>query len=586
MSKKLSRIMIYGLFGGKNYDIPLNRLDGVTVLHGLNGCGKTTILRMINGFFSGDYTDFDRVPFNGVHFCFDDNTKICIFSTLYNLLIHKCPKEENRHLKSILRKINDDYIDLIPLDFLTDDRLFFTYIDDNLKTSKTMYLDKCGNHDLRLDTLVDKFKSVKYEQIVPILEEYEGIFSEIKEEQIQNTEYNRKLQETKRDKEPSKKKISSDIDLSAIDPIRSVDTNFLGENLFSELIKTINFEDISLEETVYPQFLFDINNGVVPKFLESQRVFQINLSNTVKDDPYNINNRFKTLINRTKEELVSEVKKCHEEHSATHHDRFYDLVLKPQHITKKTLETDARKVYDRIKNLLSQDRNVCKFAIDWDYIREIRTKFPGLIWLSGNTGMEEVIVETEYEYSEYERLIGEPLPEPKVIFHRDFSHPDEAKKLRLVLDDINEELDILEDLKSRLDDFDKFIKMFGFMPDFECDFTQGTMELKSKEFKQVITGYRLILEREEFSIPLNALSSGEQNLLLMIFDLILDSQESSLILIDEPEISLHISWQNKFLKCIKEIRDNYLFDVIVATHSPDIIYDHWDWTVALGPGEE
>ena len=578
--------MIYGLFGGKNYDIPLNRLDGVTVLHGLNGCGKTTILRMINGFFSGDYTDFDRVPFNGVHFCFDDNTKICIFSTLYNLLIHKCPKEENRHLKSILRKINDDYIDLIPLDFLTDDRLFFTYIDDNLKTSKTMYLDKCGNHDLRLDTLVDKFKSVKYEQIVPILEEYEGIFSEIKEEQIQNTEYNRKLQETKRDKEPSKKKISSDIDLSAIDPIRSVDTNFLGENLFSELIKTINFEDISLEETVYPQFLFDINNGVVPKFLESQRVFQINLSNTVKDDPYNINNRFKTLINRTKEELVSEVKKCHEEHSATHHDRFYDLVLKPQHITKKTLETDARKVYDRIKNLLSQDRNVCKFAIDWDYIREIRTKFPGLIWLSGNTGMEEVIVETEYEYSEYERLIGEPLPEPKVIFHRDFSHPDEAKKLRLVLDDINEELDILEDLKSRLDDFDKFIKMFGFMPDFECDFTQGTMELKSKEFKQAITGYRLILEREEFSIPLNALSSGEQNLLLMIFDLILDSQESSLILIDEPEISLHISWQNKFLKCIKEIRDNYLFDVIVATHSPDIIYDHWDWTVALGPGEE
>ena len=147
-------------------------------------------------------------------------------------------------------------------------------------------------------------------------------------------------------------------------------------------------------------------------------------------------------------------------------------------------------------------------------------------------------------------------------------------------------MDILEDLKSRLDDFDKFIKMFGFMPDFECDFTQGTMELKSKEFKQVITGYRLILEREEFSIPLNALSSGEQNLLLMIFDLILDSQESSLILIDEPEISLHISWQNKFLKCIKEIRDNYLFDVIVATHSPDIIYDHWDWTVALGPGEE
>jgi predicted ATP-binding protein involved in virulence len=61
-------------------------------------------------------------------------------------------------------------------------------------------------------------------------------------------------------------------------------------------------------------------------------------------------------------------------------------------------------------------------------------------------------------------------------------------------------------------------------------------------------------------------------------------KEDSLILIDEPELSLHITWQEQFLDDIKQITELSGLDVLIATHSPQIIGTHWNWTVELkGP---
>jgi predicted ATP-binding protein involved in virulence len=54
-----------------------------------------------------------------------------------------------------------------------------------------------------------------------------------------------------------------------------------------------------------------------------------------------------------------------------------------------------------------------------------------------------------------------------------------------------------------------------------------------------------------------------------------------LILIDEPEMSLHVAWQRKFLEEISEIVKLAKLDIILATHSPQIINDRWDLTVKL-----
>lgn len=85
-------------------------------------------------------------------------------------------------------------------------------------------------------------------------------------------------------------------------------------------------------------------------------------------------------------------------------------------------------------------------------------------------------------------------------------------------------------------------------------------------------------------LPLTKLSSGEQHELVLLFELLFKVHPDSLILIDEPELSLHVAWQKQFLKDLEEITRIASFDVLVATHSPQIIHDRWDLAVELkGP---
>lgn len=77
------------------------------------------------------------------------------------------------------------------------------------------------------------------------------------------------------------------------------------------------------------------------------------------------------------------------------------------------------------------------------------------------------------------------------------------------------------------------------------------------------------------------LSFGEQHELVMLYKLLFKVQPNSLVLIDEPEISLHVAWQVEFLKDLRAIIKLANFDVLLATHSPDIIDDSWDLTVEL-----
>jgi predicted ATP-binding protein involved in virulence len=83
------------------------------------------------------------------------------------------------------------------------------------------------------------------------------------------------------------------------------------------------------------------------------------------------------------------------------------------------------------------------------------------------------------------------------------------------------------------------------------------------------------------SISPPQLSSGEQHLLVMFFDLIFKTQPGTLVLIDEPELSLHLIWQNDFLKALSQIIEINEIDIIIATHAPDLIQDRWDLTVEL-----
>lgn len=86
-------------------------------------------------------------------------------------------------------------------------------------------------------------------------------------------------------------------------------------------------------------------------------------------------------------------------------------------------------------------------------------------------------------------------------------------------------------------------------------------------------------------LELTDLSSGEQHEVVLLFELLFKAKENSLVLIDEPEISLHVVWQKAFLKDIEEIIKLQKIDIVIATHSPFIIDDRWDLTVNLEESE-
>lgn len=87
-------------------------------------------------------------------------------------------------------------------------------------------------------------------------------------------------------------------------------------------------------------------------------------------------------------------------------------------------------------------------------------------------------------------------------------------------------------------------------------------------------------------LPIECLSSGEKNDFVMFYNLVFDSQKNGLVLIDEPEISLHIEWQEEYLDHLLDICNMNGLQAIVATHSPNIVNGHFELYAERGLSDE
>lgn len=81
---------------------------------------------------------------------------------------------------------------------------------------------------------------------------------------------------------------------------------------------------------------------------------------------------------------------------------------------------------------------------------------------------------------------------------------------------------------------------------------------------------------ENNEINVNLLSSGEQNELVLFYELLFKCDDNDLILIDEPEISLHLDWLQKMIGDLSRITDANGASLLIATHSPDFVGDNYD----------
>ena len=140
--------------------------------------------------------------------------------------------------------------------------------------------------------------------------------------------------------------------------------------------------------------------------------------------------------------------------------------------------------------------------------------------------------------------------------------------LSVYIQDVEKKLSILDEMSDKLDLFKKIIN---------GRFLYKQMSISKKQ------GFIFTNSLGQSLSPIN-LSSGEQHELVLLYELLFKVQPNSLILIDEPELSLHAVWQQQFLRDLTEITSLANLDVLIATHSPLIIHDRDDLTVELkGP---
>ena len=69
------------------------------------------------------------------------------------------------------------------------------------------------------------------------------------------------------------------------------------------------------------------------------------------------------------------------------------------------------------------------------------------------------------------------------------------------------------------------------------------------------------------------LSSGEKQILVIMLTALVQENRPSVMLMDEPEISLHIEWQQRLITLVRTLNPNT--QIILCTHSPAIIMDGW-----------
>jgi len=78
------------------------------------------------------------------------------------------------------------------------------------------------------------------------------------------------------------------------------------------------------------------------------------------------------------------------------------------------------------------------------------------------------------------------------------------------------------------------------------------------------------------TIPVEMLSSGEQNELVLFYEMLFKCDSKDLILIDEPEISLHLEWMQAMIGDLIRIAEKNKMSLLIATHSPDLVGENYE----------
>jgi len=144
---------------------------------------------------------------------------------------------------------------------------------------------------------------------------------------------------------------------------------------------------------------------------------------------------------------------------------------------------------------------------------------------------------------------------------------EDAKALLVYLNDLEKKLYVFDELLAKLDLFTEILN--------KRRFTFKIIKVNSEK------GFYFETSKGK-NLKMNELSSGERHQVILLYELIFNTTPNTLVLIDEPEISLHITWQKEFVRDLHRIIELQNFQAMIATHAPAIVNDRWDLVYNLG----
>ena len=99
-------------------------------------------------------------------------------------------------------------------------------------------------------------------------------------------------------------------------------------------------------------------------------------------------------------------------------------------------------------------------------------------------------------------------------------------------------------------------------------------ELFSDTGKKIIRkSNEILFEQEGDILSPYQLSSGEKQMLVILLTVLIQDNRPCSLFMDEPEISLHVEWQQRLIALIRALNANV--QIILTTHSPALIMNGW-----------
>lgn len=222
------------------------------------------------------------------------------------------------------------------------------------------------------------------------------------------------------------------------------------------------------------------------------------------------------------------------------------------------IEDIPKRIKERI-NEISQIYSKKANRIDSTYPLRLFNTLQGITEEEYDTKLEEIM-------EKFEKLNDYDISDINIIDTNVKFKKEHSKALKVYFDDFEDKYKVYEEDINKFDSFKKIINN----------------KLSFKEIK-ISKGTGLsVLNHNGNEIKLSMLSSGEKQQIVLYYNLIFELEDKTVLMIDEPEISLHIIWQQDFMDDLLKVIKDKNIKVIVATHSPQILSSYWDNQIDLG----